>query len=170
MSLVWSPHCPLRPVLDLSLLFIVLVFVLVFPSLSSSSTVNHHYLSLFCLHHPRPLFTILVFLLSLSSSSHHPRLQLIIIVSLYSASINLVLSSPSSSSASPGLEYIHQLTQSGDYEMRVDLQDWANETRWAKYEHFSLTNEEHNYTLSLGDYEGTAGQCSRSCSVYCRLS
>ncbi|KAK8385822.1 hypothetical protein O3P69_016537 [Scylla paramamosain] len=60
-----------------------------------------------------------------------------------------------------GLEYIHQLTQSGDYEMRVDLQDWANETRWAKYEHFSLSNEEHNYTLSLGDYEGTAGNSLR---------
>ncbi|XP_050719518.1 ficolin-1-like [Eriocheir sinensis] len=60
-----------------------------------------------------------------------------------------------------GLEYIHQLTQSGDYELRVDLQDWANETRWAKYEHFSLSHEDHNYTLSLGDYEGTAGNSLR---------
>ncbi|XP_069166868.1 fibrinogen C domain-containing protein 1-B [Procambarus clarkii] len=56
-----------------------------------------------------------------------------------------------------GLEYIHQLTQSGDYELRVDLQDWGNETRWAKYKHFALANEDHNYTLALGDYEGTAG-------------
>nr|XP_027238136.1 fibrinogen C domain-containing protein 1-B-like [Penaeus vannamei] len=56
-----------------------------------------------------------------------------------------------------GNEYIHQLTQSGDYELRVDLLDWANETRWATYKHFSLSNEDHNYTLSLGDYEGTAG-------------
>lgn len=56
-----------------------------------------------------------------------------------------------------GLEYIYQLTQSGDYELRVDLQDWANETRWAKYKHFALASENHNYTLTLGDYEGTAG-------------
>ncbi|XP_042228963.1 fibrinogen C domain-containing protein 1-like [Homarus americanus] len=56
-----------------------------------------------------------------------------------------------------GLEYIHQLTQSGDYVLRVDLQDWSNETRWAKYKHFALSNEDHNYTLTLGDYEGSAG-------------
>lgn len=56
-----------------------------------------------------------------------------------------------------GNEYIHQLTQSGDYELRVDLQDWANETRYAVYKHFALGMEDHNYTLSLGDYEGTAG-------------
>ncbi|CAL4063040.1 unnamed protein product [Meganyctiphanes norvegica] len=36
-----------------------------------------------------------------------------------------------------GNEYLHQLTQSGDYELRVDLQDWANETRFATYRHVS---------------------------------
>ncbi|XP_018022994.1 techylectin-5A-like, partial [Hyalella azteca] len=55
-----------------------------------------------------------------------------------------------------GNEHIHQLTSSGDYVLRIELEDWAEERRWATYEHFYLTGETTNYTLHIGDYHGTA--------------
>ena len=57
-----------------------------------------------------------------------------------------------------GNEYIHQITQSGDYDLRVELMDWSNETRWAQFKHFHLEDEMHNYTLQIGDYSGNAGK------------
>ncbi|KAF2362700.1 Fibrinogen alpha/beta/gamma chain C-terminal globular domain [Trinorchestia longiramus] len=56
-----------------------------------------------------------------------------------------------------GNEHIHQLTSSGDYELRIDLTDWSDEERWAVYQHFHLSDELNNYTLHIGDYQGSAG-------------
>ena len=32
-----------------------------------------------------------------------------------------------------GLNFLHELTKNADYEMRVDMEDFANETRYAVY-------------------------------------
>lgn len=57
-----------------------------------------------------------------------------------------------------GLDRLHQLTNSGPYELLVILEDWQNERRYAKYEHFVVGSEQEQYMLhSLGRYSGTAG-------------
>ncbi|XP_062572264.1 fibrinogen C domain-containing protein 1-like [Saccostrea cucullata] len=57
----------------------------------------------------------------------------------------------------PRNERIHQLTSQGWYELRVDLSDFQNQRRYAYYRTFSLGNLASNYRLTVGDYEGNAG-------------
>ena len=45
----------------------------------------------------------------------------------------------------------------GKYELRVDLEDFDGEVRYAKYEGFSIGNSGTNYTLEAVDYSGDAG-------------
>ena len=55
-----------------------------------------------------------------------------------------------------GLSKIHRLTQDGtDYTLRVDLQDFENETCYAKYSTFNIGNSTTNYTITV--YSGDAG-------------
>ncbi|XP_071153581.1 ficolin-1-like [Mytilus edulis] len=56
---------------------------------------------------------------------------------------------------------IHEITSIGDYELRVDLQDWEGQTWYAVYSSFRVGDESTKYTLSLGRYTGTAGDCLR---------
>ncbi len=53
-----------------------------------------------------------------------------------------------------GLDKIHRLTNSERYKLRVDLEDTNGTTAYAKYEHFTVTNESTKYQLSLGTYSG----------------
>ena len=53
-----------------------------------------------------------------------------------------------------GLDKIHRLTNSDTFKLRVDLEDWQGETRFAKYASFAISNEANKYTLSLGSYSG----------------
>lgn len=62
-------------------------------------------------------------------------------------------------SISTGNKYIHQLTSSGKYLLRVDLENFKGEKVYAKYSTFSVGNAATNYKLSLGSYSGTAGKC-----------
>ena len=55
-----------------------------------------------------------------------------------------------------GNEKIHALTNSGRYELRVDLK-YKGKSRFAHYSSFSLDGENDNYALRLGTYDGTAG-------------
>ena len=43
------------------------------------------------------------------------------------------------------------------YELRVDLADFENETRYAEYSSFTIAPEAENYRLDLGAYTGDAG-------------
>ena len=45
----------------------------------------------------------------------------------------------------------------GKYELRVDLEDFDGDVRYAKYEGFSIGNSASNYTLEAVDYSGDAG-------------
>jgi len=55
-----------------------------------------------------------------------------------------------------GLENIHKLTADGDYELRIDMEDFQGHTRYAHYGNFAV-GEGTNYTLTISDYEGNAG-------------
>ncbi|XP_053147348.1 tenascin-X isoform X2 [Hemicordylus capensis] len=55
-----------------------------------------------------------------------------------------------------GNDALHQLTTSGDYELRVDLHA-GNESAYAKYQHFLVDSPADYYRLHLGSYSGTAG-------------
>ncbi|XP_039260829.2 fibrinogen-like protein A [Styela clava] len=56
-----------------------------------------------------------------------------------------------------GLETIHQLTKTGSYELRVDLGDFNGNNAYAKYGIFSIASASDKYRLTLGEYNGTAG-------------
>ena len=56
-----------------------------------------------------------------------------------------------------GLKTMHSLTQSRTYKLRIDLEDFEGNTRYAEYSTFAISDEAHGYTLSIGTYSGTAG-------------
>ncbi len=53
-----------------------------------------------------------------------------------------------------GLEKIHRLTSSGQYKLRVDLEDYAGKTGYAEYDSLAIASEGDKYKLSLGSYSG----------------
>ena len=60
-----------------------------------------------------------------------------------------------------GLHKIHQLTQSGNWTLRVDLENFDGNKAHAEYESFDVGDAASNYTLNIGSYTGTAGDTLR---------
>ncbi|XP_072013980.1 uncharacterized protein [Amphiura filiformis] len=58
-----------------------------------------------------------------------------------------------------GLELVHLLTSSSgqSWELMIQLQDFNNDTAYARYQSFSIGDEASNYRLTIGRYSGTAG-------------
>ncbi|XP_053551662.1 ficolin-1-like isoform X1 [Bombina bombina] len=57
-----------------------------------------------------------------------------------------------------GNDNIHKITSAGDWELRVDLQDFENAKAYAKYASFKILGEDEKYKLLLGAFkEGNAG-------------
>ncbi|XP_077970112.1 fibrinogen-like protein 1 [Styela clava] len=56
-----------------------------------------------------------------------------------------------------GLEKLHRLTSDGDFELRIDLEDWEGNKRYAKYSSFSIGSASTKYQLNVGGYSGNAG-------------
>ena len=56
-----------------------------------------------------------------------------------------------------GLLPLHRIVSQGKYELRVDLEDFDGEVRYAKYEGFSIGSSATNYVLEAVDYSGDAG-------------
>ena len=58
-----------------------------------------------------------------------------------------------------GLEYVWALISSTDrlYELRVDLEDFEGEKRYAMYNSFRISSESDEYRLTIGNYTGDAG-------------
>lgn len=64
-----------------------------------------------------------------------------------------------------GLKQIHALSIQGNYELRVDLEDFENSTAYAQYGTFgvglfSVDPDDDGYPLTVGDYSGNAGMCA----------
>ncbi len=56
-----------------------------------------------------------------------------------------------------GNDILRDLTGSGQWQLRVDMEDWQSNTAWASYGEFAVTGEK--YTLQVGSYDAqsTAG-------------
>ena len=60
---------------------------------------------------------------------------------------------------SAGNDYIHMLTSRKRQILRIDLEDWEGNTRYAEYDNFTVDSGQEKYRLSsLGSYTGTAGR------------
>ncbi len=51
-----------------------------------------------------------------------------------------------------GNDNLHRLTAQGEYELRIDLSDFEDESRYAVYDSFSIADVSDNYRLTLGSY------------------
>ncbi|KAL7742851.1 hypothetical protein ACLKA6_016219, partial [Drosophila palustris] len=61
-----------------------------------------------------------------------------------------------------GLEKLHQISSSADYELLVLLENRKQELRYASYDHFSVGGESEQYRLNvLGKYQGDASDALR---------
>jgi len=59
-----------------------------------------------------------------------------------------------------GNENIKLLTSNARQKLRVDLEDFEGITVYAEYDNFHVGTEEEQYKLlTIGKYNGTAGQC-----------
>ncbi|KAF5294133.1 hypothetical protein FQA39_LY13504 [Lamprigera yunnana] len=56
-----------------------------------------------------------------------------------------------------GNENIYMLTNNEEYILRVELEDFEGNKRYAQYSHFKIYSEAEYYKLELDGYEGNAG-------------
>ncbi|XP_049885923.1 angiopoietin-related protein 2 [Pectinophora gossypiella] len=56
-----------------------------------------------------------------------------------------------------GNENIYMLTNNDDYMLRVELEDFDGNKRYAQYSHFKIYSEAEYYKLEIDGYEGNAG-------------
>ncbi|KAL9982294.1 hypothetical protein ACROYT_G004321 [Oculina patagonica] len=56
-----------------------------------------------------------------------------------------------------GNDNLHRLTAADDVMLRVDLEDFDGNIRYAEYTTFKVADEEDKYRLLIGEYSGTAG-------------
>ena len=56
-----------------------------------------------------------------------------------------------------GLRRIHELTQSGHWILRVELEAFDRSRAFAEYDAFEIGDVTSNYKLTIGSYNGTAG-------------
>ncbi|KAK4325660.1 hypothetical protein Pmani_003753 [Petrolisthes manimaculis] len=55
-----------------------------------------------------------------------------------------------------GLDIVHVLTSSSLQQLRIDLSDWEDEYRWAKYGVFRVNSSDDYYRLTIDRYTGDA--------------
>ena len=56
-----------------------------------------------------------------------------------------------------GNDNLHRLTAADDVVLRVDLEDFEGDTRYAEYSTFKVADEGDKYRLSIERYNGTSG-------------
>uniref|UniRef100_A0A3Q4BL09 Fibrinogen C-terminal domain-containing protein n=1 Tax=Mola mola TaxID=94237 RepID=A0A3Q4BL09_MOLML len=54
-----------------------------------------------------------------------------------------------------GNKHIHDLSNQGEYNLRIELEDWSNKHKHALYQSFSVEDEEHQYRLHVAGFSGT---------------
>ena len=53
-----------------------------------------------------------------------------------------------------GLEKIHRITKSQKHELRIELEDFSGNTRFAQYTNVTIAGESDKYRINLGVYSG----------------
>ncbi|XP_069027030.1 fibrinogen-like protein 1 isoform X2 [Embiotoca jacksoni] len=56
-----------------------------------------------------------------------------------------------------GNENLHYITAHGNYSLRINLEDFDGNQRYAEYKNFKVADEKDHYQLTFGAYAGTAG-------------
>ncbi|KAJ0050883.1 hypothetical protein NL108_009324 [Boleophthalmus pectinirostris] len=56
-----------------------------------------------------------------------------------------------------GNDPLHHLTSQGQYELRINMEDFENNQRFAEYKNFKVDGEKDAYQLHVGEYSGNAG-------------
>lgn len=56
-----------------------------------------------------------------------------------------------------GNYYLYELVKSGDYELRIDLEDQAGERAYAGYTNFTIGGPSTSYLLNVSGFHGNAG-------------
>ncbi|XP_034043928.1 fibrinogen-like protein 1 isoform X2 [Thalassophryne amazonica] len=56
-----------------------------------------------------------------------------------------------------GNEPLHHITSQGNYDLRIDMEDFEGDQRYAEYKKFKVDAEQDQYQLHLGAYSGNAG-------------
>ena len=57
-----------------------------------------------------------------------------------------------------GNEHLHQLTAQGNYSLRINLEDFDNNEKYATYKQFAVGDEKSVYKLTVDGYQGDAGK------------
>jgi len=53
-----------------------------------------------------------------------------------------------------GLQIIHLMTSRVNYTLRIELESFSGEKRFAEYKKFHIAGEDENYRLTVGRYSG----------------
>ncbi|PFX13305.1 Techylectin-5B [Stylophora pistillata] len=56
-----------------------------------------------------------------------------------------------------GNHYLYRLTQSADITVRIDMEDYDSDRRFAEYTTFSVADEDDNYRVTIDGYRGDVG-------------
>ncbi|CAC5417476.1 Fibrinogen-like protein 1 [Mytilus coruscus] len=56
-----------------------------------------------------------------------------------------------------GNDNLHKILSSKNYKLRIDLEDWNGNAKYADYNTFVVGSEDTNYTLTISGYSGDAG-------------
>eukprot|EP00105_Crassostrea_gigas_P042104 XP_019926252.1 PREDICTED: ficolin-2-like [Crassostrea gigas] len=58
-----------------------------------------------------------------------------------------------------GNDKLHHLLSQGTYEMRMDMEDFDNQTRYVKYSRFNVGDESTKFTFTISGFSGNVDDC-----------
>jgi ficolin len=56
-----------------------------------------------------------------------------------------------------GNKYLHTLLSQGNYELRMDMEDFDGESKYVKYKSVSVGEETSKYRMNISGYSGDTG-------------
>lgn len=65
-----------------------------------------------------------------------------------------------------GNDFLHAITSSAHYKLRVDLTDFKGNRRFAEYSTFSISSASDKYRLDVDGYSGNAGEILEAISHF----